>query len=261
MNPRFRRVDARPRKTPLLSDDDEFPDIGALVSSRKLPSDDDAPSAQPATKGRVKLQVLAAPTPTVRRRKLGTLTDNLLLKAWTPDNAGDSGEERYSVEGETAMPRRARVELRTRKTKTVALVSSPPVVEDDEYVSAKEEVTIVEEVSICDDTFHSCASESSEGSDFSVHEDKDSEDDDSDFLLNTPPRRQAAKPKAEPKSKKQLGQAEVKPDRESTSRRALSQDRSACQDPPSKSLAGRKGVGKAKEDDEELAATLSELHL
>lgn len=183
-------------------DEDEFPDIGALVGRKQLQDQEDASTTQSKTKGRKKTDEATKPAPAVRRRKLGPLTDNLLLRAWTPDNAGERKEEKRSFnERQATIPRRARVELRTRSTKPATAIPSSPADEDEEYVSAQEEVSIIEEVSMFDDTFHSC---DSEGSEFSGLE--DSEEGDEDFFADSPPRKTSTKPRIQVRNRKRSGQ-------------------------------------------------------
>ena len=229
-------------------DDDEFPDLDALVSRKKLQVREDAPT-----------------TTTVRRRKLGLLTDNLLLKAWTPGHPKKSTEERHPLEerGATA-PRRARVELRTRNTKSVAAIASSPAGQDEEYVSAKEEITLIEEVSILDDTFHSCDSDGSESSEY---EDKEDED----FLADFLPKRLTTKPSLRSKDSSRPGRAsgdaerrddfQVKEDQEDKTQRAANPGRSISQTPASKPSARRKETQNPKQAAEELTDALSGLCL
>jgi hypothetical protein len=183
-------------------DDDEFPDIDALVATKKLHTTKKAGSTtqqKPKVPTTTQAQEAEKPTPAVRRRKLGPLTDNLLLRAWTPDNAEEGREERHSFK-EEAKPRRTRVELRTRNITPAVVVPSSPADQDEEYVSAKEEVTIIEEVSMFGDSFHSC---DSEGSEFSGSEEE--EDDDDVFGVDTPPSRPPAKPRFQTKDRKVPG--------------------------------------------------------
>jgi hypothetical protein len=180
-------------------DDDEFPDIDALVATKKSQAKKAGSTTQQKLKVPTTTQEAEKPTPAVRRRKLGPLTDNLLLRAWTPDSAEEGREERHSFK-EEAKPRRTRVELRTRNTKPAVVVPSSPADQDEEYVSAKEEVTIIEEVSMCGDSFHSC---DSEGSEFSGSEEEEGDDD--VFGVDTPPSRPPAKPRFQTKDRKVSG--------------------------------------------------------
>lgn len=195
-----------------MSDDDEFQDIDVLVRTKKTRTQDEAP--KPRLKGR---QLPDAgeniiPPSTVRRRKLGALTDNLLLQAWTPKNA-EAGRGTESLPPPTntdTRPRRTRVELRTRTTKPAVALPSSPLDKDEEFVSAQEEVTIIEDVSLFDDTFHSCNSEgpdsgsSTEKEEEAEHDEEDEvDDDDDDFVPDSPPRKGAANPKVRGLGKRQ----------------------------------------------------------
>jgi hypothetical protein len=187
-------------------DDDEFPDIGTLVRNRRLQAPENAATARPGmkegarTKESAKTEDPAKLVPTVRRRKLGPLSDNLLLRAWTPDSV--EGGKHLQREKDIIEPRRVQIEARTtrttRTTQQAAVGPSTPGDQEEEYVSAKEEITTIEEVSIADDTFHSCGSEDSggsegtEGSEFEGTEYQGSDDDD-DFLADSPPRASPSK--------------------------------------------------------------------
>jgi hypothetical protein len=254
---------AKPRTTHSDDDDDEFPDIDALVSRKKLQTD--APKARRKATAPLRTGEASRPPPsTVRRRKLGPLTDNLLLRAWTPDSAEEDREGGNSHrENESSEPRRTRVELRTRKTKPAAVLPSSPPNQDEEYVSAQEEVTIIEDVSMFDDTFHSCNSEESA---FSGSE--DAEEEDEDFLANSPPRGPPAKPIFRLMNKKRLGQASG----DSTSNREESkgkeEDRcrskrepSTGHDLPSKPPRALKGGRKAMKEHKDLADSMFNLRL
>ncbi|KAK3899489.1 SprT-like family-domain-containing protein [Staphylotrichum tortipilum] len=189
----------------IWSDDgDEFPDLDALISRKKTTTQvqarKDAQTPRPKPAPCQMVDGLAAPA-TVRRRKLGPLTDNLLLRAWKPDSEAEEGEENRPLfqEEEVTRPRRARIELRTRTVKPAVIVPSSPAGQDETYVSAREEVTVIEEASIFDDTFHSCGSE---GSEFDIHED---DEEDEDFVAEYIPRAPATKPQARPQVNKRAG--------------------------------------------------------
>jgi hypothetical protein len=240
--------------------DDEFLDIDALVATKKLQTKKAGPTTQRKPKAPAKAQEVEKPTTAVRRRKLGPLTDNLLLRAWTPDSAEEDREEKHSFK-EDVKPRRTRVELRTRNIKPAVAVPSSPVDPDEEYVSAKEEVTIIEEVSMFGDSFHSC---DSEGSEFSG---SDEDDDDDVFGVDTPPSRAPAKPRFQTKDKKvpartgegvtsskEFGRQEDNDDRpRQVSAREPPKDEDAASDMP----ARKRAEGKVKG----LADTLSKLRL
>ncbi|KAH6615722.1 SprT-like family-domain-containing protein [Chaetomium sp. MPI-SDFR-AT-0129] len=194
-----------------MSDDDEFEDIDVPARTRKPRTQDDAPKRRLKERHQPDSGENIIPPFTVRRRKLGALTDNLLLQAWTPRNAGEEWEtESLPPRTNTdTRPRRTRVELRTRTTKPAVTLPSSPLDKDEEFVSAKEEVTIIEDVSLFDDTFHSCNSEgpefgSSTEKEKEAEEDEEDEpeDDDDDFVPDSPPRN-AAKPKVRGLGKRQ----------------------------------------------------------
>ncbi|KAK4098084.1 hypothetical protein N658DRAFT_455847 [Parathielavia hyrcaniae] len=250
-------------------DDDEFPDIDALVSSKNLQSQAATPRAQRQPKGRSSTDEAVRSATAIRRRKLGPLTDNLLLRAWTPDSAEDAREETHARgERERREPRRTRVELRTRNTKLAAVVPSSPADPDNDYVSAQEEASIIEDVSMFDDTFHSCASEGSD-SEFNGYEDDEDEDD--VFGADIPPQRSPAKPRLPPNDRKQRARGSGGTSSEVQSildkeERALSQPNpsltsSGRQDPKSTLPIGRKRESKAKDSTQGLAETLSKLRL
>lgn len=199
-------------------DDDEFPDIGTLVRNRKLQAQENASPAgmevRSGTEEGAKPEISARPATVVRRRKLGQLSDNLLLRAWTPEIAG--GGHHQTREKEKMEPQRRQTEANTRTTRLAAVNPPSPGEQEEDYVSAKEEITIIE-VSIADDTFHSCGSEGAgddddlekpeDDSDLEESEDSEFEgteslgsDGDDDFLADSPPRRPAAKPRIQPKT-------------------------------------------------------------
>ncbi|KAJ4292916.1 hypothetical protein N0V88_005579 [Collariella sp. IMI 366227] len=181
-------------------DDDEFPDIMTLVSRKKQqPSGVPSTNSQPGHHKTPIVRETTKPPPSARRRKLAPLTDNLLLRAWTPDNTVD-GDESHSDKENFKLPR-PRVQRRTTTRKPPVIIPSSPG--EDEYVSAREEATIIEEVSIVDDTFHTCDSEGSGLNDsnsiFGVSED------DEDFITDTPPRKTPAKPRVQVKGAQHAG--------------------------------------------------------
>ncbi|KAK4034534.1 SprT-like family-domain-containing protein [Parachaetomium inaequale] len=255
---------AKPRATRSDDDDDEFPDIDALVSRKKLQAEDDAPKARRKATGPLRTGDATKPPTTVRRRKLGPLSDNLLLRAWTPDSAEEDREGGYSRrENESSEPRRTRVELRTRKSKPTAVLPSSPLNQDEEYVSAQEEVTIIEDVSVFDDTFHSCNSEDSA---FSGSE--DAEEEDEDFLADSPPRRPPAKSMFRLMDKKQLERNSEDAAANCTESKGKEEDRyrskrelSTGNDPWSKPAGAVKGEKKTKKGDKDLADSMSKLRL
>ncbi|KAL2176725.1 SprT-like family-domain-containing protein [Thermothelomyces heterothallicus CBS 202.75] len=181
----------RPR-TIWSDDDDEFPDLDALVARKKYQPQENDLTIQENLKATPKTGLVAKTASTIRRRKLGPITDNLLLKAWAPASAEADREHNGAGQGKgSSRPKRAGVELRTRNTRpAVAPPPSSPHDEDEKYVSAREEITITEDVSMFDDTFHSC---NSEDSDFVNGE--TSEDEDEDVFADSPPRRPRSRPR------------------------------------------------------------------
>lgn len=201
-------------------DDDEFPDLANLVPKipKALVRQDEAKESELKT----------APASAVRRRKLGQTQNNngnSLLRAWTPDQDTEKGNAEVSSQrtkkrevtvchrkGKEPTPRKVRVELRTRKSKPPpSIVPSPPKNGDgeEEYLSAQEEVeiSIIEDVSLGDDTFHTCEGEDSEfgelgGDTYDEDAGEDEDDSDEDFLQETPPRRPSAKSVIKAKEKK-----------------------------------------------------------
>ncbi|KAK3985633.1 SprT-like family-domain-containing protein [Cladorrhinum sp. PSN332] len=212
-------------------DDDEFPDLANLAPKKE------AISKKPAveTGTQTEKESTSAATTAVRRRKLGKIPDNnSLLRAWSPEDVEEkevktssqrktkemvTGSQRLKKEGP---PRKDRVELRTRKSKP-APASSPSPKDDDgeeEFLSAQEEVeiSIIEDVSLIDDSFHSCESDDTElgdvGGDSDSDEDEDEEeaeddgdedDSDEDFqedAEDTPPRRPSTQSRMQVKETK-----------------------------------------------------------
>ncbi|KXX82398.1 Acidic repeat-containing protein [Madurella mycetomatis] len=161
-------------------DEDEFPDVFSTTPKRER-SEQVATAVQPEVNEIPKLEKLAKPVAAVRRRKLGPVSDNLLLRAWTPESAED--EKSRCREKETSELRRTRVELRARRAKQSITIPRSPEDNEEEYISAQEEAT-VEDTSLFDATFHSCASRSSESNESEYEEeeddDRDYDDDDND---------------------------------------------------------------------------------
>jgi len=246
-------------------DDDEFPDINALVG-KKLQQNNSISTKQ--TTFKQSASETPRPPTAVRRRRLGPLTDNLLLRAWTPDSAEDGREERHASQRQTdAKPRRTRVELRTRSITPAAVVPSSPAGEEEEYVSAKEEVTLIEEVSVLDDTFHSCGPDDSDDSEFEIYED---EEDDEDFVADVLRGRTPAKPEFRSRDKRPSRNTRAGTDRA----KAEEQDKEKCKvrrptegafSEPVVALsdASRKFIeeGKINKRDRDITDTMSRLRL
>lgn len=149
--------------------DDDFPDLKDVVKAPKLASARNtglpvSQSEQPAAKS-------------VRRRKLGAIADNPLLRplggtTWsssTPIEKNKAGARKKSITPQ-------RIELRTRKTKSI--VTSFEVDDSSEAGSIHEE-TIIEDFS---------------GSDFGASLSADEEEDD-DSTFGEAPQRSPSKPK------------------------------------------------------------------
>lgn len=185
-------------------EEDEFPDNFSTAPKKER-------SKQVATAVRLevnetpKVGKSAKPVAAVRRRKLGHLSDNLLLRAWTPESAEDE-KSRYR-EKETSEPRRTGVELRARRAKQSITTPRSPEDNEEEYISAQEEAT-VEDTSLFDATFHSCASGGSESNESESEEEEDddrdydddgSDDDDDGFPADSYSRRSPAKPSIQTK--------------------------------------------------------------
>ncbi|KAK0721403.1 SprT-like family-domain-containing protein [Apiosordaria backusii] len=202
-------------------DEDELPPVSALATKKK-------PEVAVAKKSEKTAPTAPPPPGTVRRRKLAPVgsVSSSLLRAWTPEDSVDrelkptkksqpkkkepvvEDENEHENEVEEEKPRRTRVELRTRTSKVPTLRSSLSVgtEEEQEYVSAREEVSIIEDVSMFDETFHSCESEEQdqdeEDEDSYTERGSDAEsDDDDDFDLGLAPRKA---PATEPKGRQNL---------------------------------------------------------
>ncbi|KAK4192277.1 SprT-like family-domain-containing protein [Podospora australis] len=181
-------------------DDSEFPDVLSLIRTQKKDQADEKESQERTAK--------PAKAPAVRVRKLAPVADsNALLRAWTPESGVENEARKPTSRSrkEEEEPRRPRVELRTRKTQSTVVTPSSPSDQDEDFLSAREEVTIIEEVSIMDDTFHSCASEDSEFGGTICSEDE--EDDDDDYLEDSPPPRSSVKLRAQIKEPQALPEA------------------------------------------------------
>jgi predicted SprT family Zn-dependent metalloprotease len=141
---------ARLSKYESSSGEDEFPDINILVQrASKKSSSKENYSMGNASKATKPAPVKA---PSVRRRKLGQLSDNLLLKPWSHD--GDSGlnDTPPSTFG-TLQPSisRPRVQLRAKKQEAVVQIKTKEEGMSDEQGDASgDEVTFIEEATVDD---------------------------------------------------------------------------------------------------------------
>lgn len=168
-----KKAQSRPNRSSAKPELKEFPDIFGLSHKKRAESRQDGSAVRPA-----ELQVHpgtelpARPAAAVRRRKLGPLSDNVLLKAWTAESVKEV--KPLCREKENREPRRTRAKLLSPKD------------QEDEYVSAKEDVD-VESTSLFDDTFHSCVSESNKFNESEYQEDGSGADDDDDDDFSTDP--------------------------------------------------------------------------
>lgn len=162
---------ARGRRIIQDSSDEDFPDVQDMgswnpKSSKQSSSNSNAAVTPAAT---AKLEQSAKNATTVRRRKLGAITDNALLRPF-----GDSLSSTHSqtpIKEQEVGPRKKtttpqRIELRTRKTKHA--LTSPELGSDHSEAESIQEETILEDFSEEDD-----------GSEFDENECSDIESDDS----------------------------------------------------------------------------------
>lgn len=170
--------------------DDEFPDLATLVAQaqakplspeRRRDTVQDPPSLTPPVQSPAKRQA-------VRRRKLGQLPENMLLKPWTPDEVGTAPKDNdppFTTDSmrpsKPAMrASRPRVQLRTRKNSTTIVVT--PVNYDNrlegDVDSPAEEISIADGASVDD---------SSDFQDtFSLDSDEDESMDDTSTFARSP---------------------------------------------------------------------------
>ncbi|GAB1317634.1 HMG box-containing protein [Madurella fahalii] len=183
-------------------DEAEFPDIFSPVRKKREQSKQAATTVRLETNKTLRLEKSAKPATAVRKRRLGPLSDNLLLRAWTPESAED--EKNRCREKENSEPRRTRVKLRPRKAKQSITTPYSPEDKEEECISAQEEAA-VDDTSLFDATFHSCASEGSELNESEYEEeeddardeyndDDDDDDDDDGFPTDRYSRRSPLKP-------------------------------------------------------------------
>lgn len=189
---------ARPSRPRIIDssdeEDDSFPDLAELVRQKKELASR-GPAKSPVDSKELSKAGKPANAPaSVRRRRLGQISDNAsLLGAWAPAGANGGatrGNTLFTAEEdeEENTPRRLRVQLRTRKSKPIG--SNQPSASENQhsYISDQEEVTITEDVSIVGDAFGTPSSELSafEDSldDFIIDDDEDSA---AEFIPSRPP--------------------------------------------------------------------------
>lgn len=173
--------DDLPSLEDILSRTRGIPQAAPKSTSRRKPRDASKTGTEPGDE-----ETATAPPAketTVRRRKLGQTVDNPLLRPWgqRPDDENPSGARTASLKlSEPEKSTRLRVELRARKPRAVAAA-----VELEE--SGDDEETVVEDITIMDDSVY-----------FSFS-DPDSEDDfvvpDSDSVEILKPKSKPARPK------------------------------------------------------------------
>ncbi|KAK1757214.1 SprT-like family-domain-containing protein [Echria macrotheca] len=184
---------ARSSRPIVLDSSDEedlsFPDLATVLQRKEAPARN-ATSRTSATPAPPKIEKSAKPPASVRRRKLGPISDNTLLRGWAPDATRVGGDVQFCAEEKERKPRQPRVQLRSRTSKPTKTTPTPAQQDDqDEYVSAQEEVTITEDVSMVGDV-----SDSSEGSEFENSLDDFIVDDD-DSVVEYFPSRPPPKPR------------------------------------------------------------------
>jgi hypothetical protein len=177
-------------------DDEEFPDVEVLFRRKQQQPQLPGSRTESESHKRPKSSTVPkAPTTatTIRRRKLGPLTDNLLLRAWTPSRDENERDERdSSSDKENTGSRRATVGQRARNVRPAVARASSSEDQEEDFFSAQEELTIADDASTTDDVFTSSDSDS----DFSNYEDGDGDDgDDRDVFEDSPPPRRTAKPR------------------------------------------------------------------
>jgi hypothetical protein len=135
--------------------DDSLPDIATLARGQtKLPPRGTSKKQQATADNdddeSTEKEPVKAP-PTVRRRKLGNISDNSLLRQWTPDLTKAGADDASVAEESKFRTRRPRVAFRSRTS-----LSAPAALSADQergHGSNQEDATIIEEVSLAEDMF------------------------------------------------------------------------------------------------------------
>lgn len=174
---------ARGRRIIDDSSDDEFPDIRQIGSfqtkgSKEVPPPPARPAEEPASKGMV------------RRRKLGPISDNAVLRpAMARETSGTIFDDDDDDAGREKPTKPRRIQLRARKTTPVAKSLEIGNLSE---ADLDQEETIIEDFS-CDDE-----------SDFEASQDSESEEDDpvAGLFLDKSPPRSSIRPRGGPKAMK-----------------------------------------------------------
>lgn len=152
------------------SSDDEFPDLKNLQNPKSLKT------ATAKNVGKPIAQTEQTPAKSVRRRKLGVINDNPLLRPFgNTSSATPFKKNEAPVKKKSTTPQR--IELRTRKTRPV--ITSLEIDDSSEAESIQEE-TIIEDFS---------------GSDFDASQTSDEDGDDDDSTFGDVPQRSPSKRK------------------------------------------------------------------
>ncbi|KAK3346673.1 SprT-like family-domain-containing protein [Lasiosphaeria hispida] len=248
---------SRPRVIDSSDDDSEFPALDKLVRPEQEPASRGAAKSYPETSQRPKAPQAAKASKvpaSVRRRKLGPVSDNTLLRAWTPDSTAKEDDSYHATE-EKSRPRRLRVQLRTRQTTTPSVSARPlPNDEHDDYDSTHE-ITITEDISLADDVFHSAESG---GSEFGGEE---SEDEFKDSVVEIIPSRPPPKPRLPLSNRKPSGPTTINEMVKKEKRTAAGRSSRGKESASETACGAKKGKASTKGADNDLTDTLARLQL
>jgi len=172
---------ARPSRPRVLDssdeDDDSFPDIRTLARQETKPTSREKTKPPEKDVSGANIDAAEKAPGTVRKRRLGQKPDTVLLRGWTANvGTGRDGVQPRGEEDESR-PRRPRIALRSR---AIRMTGRPKVAgedSDEPCISAQEEVTITEEVSLVGDLSGGAESEGSDS-------DSDFEDSLADFIVD-----------------------------------------------------------------------------